>query len=334
MSGFAVYLHPEVFKLSADVDKRVFIGYSLNHYNAVREQLIAALPEYPSISPVKCSLEDFKVVHTEDFLKGIEQLAEGEKPDPMPQLSMECRGMEYVLPGYCYALGGMQETLRRMADDVLSRAYVFSAGGHHAYADRGHGYCLLNPMAAAVRYAQKIGFQKTLIVDWDHHHGDGTQSIFSNDPEVYCISIHSAIDLYMATQRVVKQGTTVSGKCVGHCNIPVIAREHEDKFLEAMHWEGEVYHVDDCLDAFTDALRNLPFSPDIIFIFSGYDGHRSDCGKDIQDWTYDTFEELTHNVLDVASEHRCPILSVHGGGYKISVTVSAAVRHVTVLAQV
>ena len=106
----------------------------------------------------------------------------------------------------------MYEAVRRMKASTLERAYCFSIGGHHAHPDWGHGYCILNPLAVTARYAQEQGFEKVLIIDWDHHHGDGTQAIFANDKTVYCISIHSAIDLYMSFQKVLRQGTTTAAQ--------------------------------------------------------------------------------------------------------------------------
>ncbi len=116
----------------------------------------------------------------------------------------------------------MLAAIDHMKEGSLERAYCFSMVGHHAHSNWGHGYCLLNPLAAATRYAQSVGFAKILLIDWDIHHGDGTQFIFSYDSTVYCISIHNALDLYMAKASNLKAGTTTTATSVGHCNIPVI----------------------------------------------------------------------------------------------------------------
>jgi acetoin utilization deacetylase AcuC-like enzyme len=170
-----------------------------------------------------------------------------------------------------------------------------------------------------------------LIVDWDIHHGDGTQSIFANDPNVYCISIHSGLDLYMATQRVMEQGTTTAGKEVGHCNIPLLNAFFEDKFFEEMSLPGEFYRAAESLSAFQSALEQVPWTPDLICIFSGYDSHKDDCGKGITNWTNQEYGTLTTRVIELSRRANAPILSVHGGGYKLPVTIPAAVSHVKVL---
>jgi acetoin utilization deacetylase AcuC-like enzyme len=66
--------------------------------------------------------------------------------------------------------------------------------------------------------------------------------------------------------------------------------------------------------------------------FSGYDSHRDDCGKGITDWTDREFQHLTRLVLDLAQKASCPVLSCHGGGYQLPITVSAAIGHIKVLA--
>ena len=259
-------------------------------------------------------------------------MASGELVAELPRLSAECTGLEFCLPGYLYSLGGMLEAIDQMKSGMLERAYCFSLGGHHAYADWGHGYCLLNPSAAAVRYAQDKGFDQVLIIDWDIHHGDGTQSIFANDPSVYCISIHSALDMYMAVMRVMKNGTTTAGEQVGHCNIPLLNEIYEDRFIEKMNLTGKFYRARESLPALQSALTHIPWTPDMILIFSGYDSHEDDCGKGITDWTDQEYVSLTQYVLDLAKQASCPVLSVPGGGYKLPTTISAAICHVEALA--
>jgi acetoin utilization deacetylase AcuC-like enzyme len=259
-------------------------------------------------------------------------MASNESVEKLPRLSIECTGFEYCLPGYLYGLGGMIEAIDQMRAGTLERAYCFCLGGHHAYADWGHGYCLLNPQAAAVRYAQANGFDRVVIVDWDVHHGDGTQSIFANDASVYCIRIHSAADLYMASMRVMRYGTTTWAEQVGHCNIPLLSEVYPDDFRKQMGLSGKFYRAADSLAAFQSALEHVPWTPDLICIFSGYDSHKDDCGEGITNWTNSDYQLLTRLVVNLAQRSGSPILSVHGGGYKLNVTIAAAVTHVEVLA--
>ncbi len=331
MPKFATYLHPHVFSTSKPVDQIKFIGQSLPHFDAIRTRLVDALADYPSIPPTQADFSEFYSVHNQLYLDKLQQMARDEEVTEFPKLSIECTGLEYGIPGYQYALGGMFEAVNQMKVGSLERAYCFSMGGHHAHPDWSHGYCMLNPLAVTARYAQERGFEKVLIIDWDHHHGDGTQSIFANDRAVYCISIHSAIDLYMSSQRVLRQGTTTAAEKVGQCNIPILNKTFDDEFWTQLGMEGKYYRAEQSLPEFQSKLENLPWVPDIVLIFSGYDAHQEDCGRDIQEWENEDFEMLTIYVLEMARKAGCPILSVHGGGYNIPVTVSAALAHVNTL---
>ncbi len=333
MFDFFTYLHPHVFFTTKPVEEIKFIGQSLPHYNTVRAYLADELIDYPTIPPSRVALDEYARVHDRVYLDTLQRMARGEEIEAAPKLSLECTGLQYNLPGYEYALGGMFEAINRMRQGVLERAYCFSMGGHHAYQDWGHGYCLLNPLAAAARYAQEQGFEKVLIIDWDHHHGDGTQSIFAHDQTVYCLSIHSALDLYMSTQKVMRQGTVTAAEQVGHGNIPILSHEFDDDVWEKLGIEGVFYRGEESLSTFQTALDKLPWTPDIILVFSGYDAHVEDCGRRIQAWVNDDFEQLTIYVLELAKQAGCPILSVHGGGYNVPVTVSAALTHVKRLAR-
>lgn len=332
MPRFATYLHPQTCLTSKPGDQIRFVGHSYPHFSQVRQELERALAGYPSLPVRQAEYAQYTGVHTQAYLDSLSRMAAGEPVDDPPRLSIECTGFEFCLPGYLYGLGGMLEAIDQMTAGRLERAYCFSLGGHHAYADRGHGYCLLNPQAAAARYAQAQGFEKVLVVDWDIHHGDGTQSIFANDASVHCISIHSGADLYMAMACGLRYGTTTYGEEVGHCNIPLLDRVYGDDATKEMNLPGQFYRAPESLQAFRTALECVPWTPDLIFVFSGYDSHTDDCGEGITDWTNEDFRRLTRHVLDLAHRAACPVLSVHGGGYELPVTIPAAASHVEVLA--
>jgi acetoin utilization deacetylase AcuC-like enzyme len=333
MLKFAVYLHPHTCYASKPSDQIRFVGYAVPHFSRVRQELATALGDYPTLPVRQAEYSEYLRVHREEYLSELRLMASEEPVDELPRLSIECTGFEYCLPGYLYGLGGMLEAIDQMKVGMLDRAYCFSLGGHHAYADWGHGYCVLNPVATAARYAQEEGFERVLIVDWDLHHGDGTQSIFAHDPSVYCISIHSVADLYMASMRVLKYGTTTGGEEVGHCNVPLLNEFYADDFSEQMEsLSGKFYRASESLVAFRSALEQIPWMPDLMFIFSGYDSHRDEGGQGITDWGNQEYKLLTQSVLDLAREASCPVISVHGGGYKLPVTITAALSHIEVLA--
>ena len=328
MERILTYLHPETFTTSKSRDEIEFIGQSLPYYDRVREMTANALAAYPSLPLVKADLSDFERVHTREYLAKLLAMARGETVLDPPKRSAECTGLEYALPGYCYSLGGMMDAVRRMREGQLDRVYCFGLPGHHSYPDWGHGYCLLNPQATAARYAQEIGFSRPLIIDWDFHHGDGTQAIFDGDSSVHCISIHSAIDLYMSMVRVHEEGTTTAAAAAGHQNIPILSTLYSREFWTECGLPGEYYRRDDAIKRFQRSLADVPWQPDIVFIFSGYDAHAEDCGADTHGWTEDDFRTLTRLVCRFADELHAPIVSVHGGGYVPDVAVRSAVAHV------
>jgi Deacetylases, including yeast histone deacetylase and acetoin utilization protein len=329
---FATYLHPETTLTSRPVNEIEFRGHSHPYFSQVRTELEKHLSKYPKLTLRQAEYSDYLKVHSETYIQKLIAMASGEKVEQPPRLSIECKGLEFCLPGYLFRLGGMLEAIDEMKSGNLDRAYCCSGGGHHAYKDWGHGYCILNSLAAAARYAQEHGFAKVLIVDWDIHHGDGTQSIFAHDPSVHCISIHSAADLYMALAAGLRYGTTETGESLGHQNIPVVSKAYDDNFIIQANWGGKFYRAEESLKIFRESLDKVPWKPDLILILSGYDAHIDDQGRNIMNWTNEDFVSLTKFVLDFAHKVSCPVLSTHGGGYNLPVTISAACSHVETLA--
>jgi acetoin utilization deacetylase AcuC-like enzyme len=331
--SFATYLHPQIALTSRPPDQVNWFGHSYPHYAAVGVGLAEALSHYAALPVRRVELSEYASVHSPDYLDQLKQMAAGTLVGARPEWSGECSGFEHCLPGYEYSLGGMFEAVDQMSRGILDRAYCMSLGGHHAHVDWGHGYCILNPQAVATRYAQKRGFKRILFVDWDIHHGDGTQAIFANDPTVYCISIHSFIDLYMMKASNMLEGSTAAAEAVGHKNIPVLHTVFSDDFVTELKLPGKFYRASASLPVFQQALQELPWMPDLICICSGYDSHAEDCGADVTGWQDQDFRHLTNMVVAVANRAGCPILSVHAGGYNLPVTIRAAVVHAQSLAR-
>lgn len=281
----------------------------------------------------EADFQEYAAVHQADYLAKLQQMATGTLPEILPKLSIECTGLEFCLPGYSFSLGGLFEAVDQIKAGRFQRAYCFSLGSHHAHADWGHGYCILNPLAACARYAQSKGFGHILIVDWDIHHGDGTQSIFRKDKSIYQISVHSLADLYMSLAGGMRNATTSAAEAAGHCNIPILHNDYDDNFLQEMGLPGKFYRGRDSLSALYTALHELPWEPDMVLIHSGYDGHQDDCGRHITDWGTEDFGTMTHSVVEIANSSHCPVVSLHGGGYNRQTTIEAAKCHVAYLAE-
>lgn len=331
--AFATYVHHEIGLTTRPAQEIQWFGHSYPYFMSVYKALADCLNGFPVLPLRREPIGTFSMVHSEQYVEALKQMAKGCKPEVTPKLSLECSGFEFCLPGYEYTLGGLVEAIDRMSAGTLDRAYCVGLPGHHAHREWGHGYCMLNAQAAAARYAQSRGFKRVLIIDWDIHHGDGTQDIFAHDPSVFCISLHSGLDLYMMKASKLEAGTVPGGNAVGHCNIPLVHSLFSDTWLaQKFPTFGPAYRAVQSLPACEEALDKLPWSPDLLCLCSGYDSHKEDCGDQITDWVDADFETLTRLALGVAKRANCPVLSVHCGGYKLAVAVRAAQAHVRVLA--
>ena len=187
--------------------------------------------------------------------------------------------------------------------------------GHHARPAQGMGFCLFNNIAIAARHAQqKHGAQKVAIVDWDVHHGNGTQDIFYEDGSVLFCSTHQS-PLYPFTGHANETGRGKGQGCT--LNLPFPART-------GMSMIGA---------AFTDRL--LPaidaFKPDLILISAGFDSRIDDPLGQFR-LTDDDFVALTKLLLESAQNH-CEgrLVSILEGGYNIQGLASAVTHHVQTL---
>jgi acetoin utilization deacetylase AcuC-like enzyme len=185
--------------------------------------------------------------------------------------------------------------------------------GHHAEANRAMGFCLLNNVAIAARYAQKKhGLSRVLIVDWDVHHGNGTQHSFKDDPSVLFFSTHQ-FPHYPGTGRESERGR---GAGEGYTiNVPMEAGEGDDEYRAVFH------------KVLVPAAER--FKPELVIISAGFDAHKDDPLASMG-LTESGYAELTDIVAGIAKTYaQGRILSSLEGGYNLtalSVSVDAHVR--------
>jgi len=183
--------------------------------------------------------------------------------------------------------------------------------GHHALTDAAMGFCLFNNIAVAANVATKLlGLERVLVVDWDVHHGNGTQATFWTDPQVGFLSIHRW-PFYPGTGDKDETGT---GDALGTIrNLPIEFGAPRHEFVRAFCDE---------LDDFASRIR-----PQLVLVSAGFDAHRADpvgsLGLEIED-----FEPLSDAVLDIADSYADGrIVSVLEGGYNTGILAGCVEAH-------
>jgi acetoin utilization deacetylase AcuC-like enzyme len=214
------------------------------------------------------------------------------------------------------AVGGVLNAVDAVFTGKAGNAFcAVRPPGHHARPAQGMGFCLFNNIAIAARHAQqKHGAQKVAIVDWDVHHGNGTQDIFYEDGSVLFCSTHQS-PLYPFTGHANETGSGKGQGCT--LNLPFPART-------GMSTLGA---------AFTDIL--LPaidkFKPDLILISAGFDSRIDDPLGQFR-LTDEDFVALTKLLLESAKTHcQSRLVSILEGGYNIQGLASAVTHHVQTL---
>ena len=197
---------------------------------------------------------------------------------------------------------------------------AFSAArppGHHAEPDRPMGFCLFANVAIAAKYLQQqYGLQKIAIVDFDVHHGNGTQACLENDPSTLFISLHQhPRTCYPGSGFEWESGTGPGrGYTINVCFPP---GSTDADYLKVME---------------TRVLPELDaFRPEVLLLSAGFDAHRDDPLANI-DLTEEGFEMMTRQLVAVAEKH-CGgrVISALEGGYNLRALGRSVVRHLVAL---
>ena len=207
------------------------------------------------------------------------------------------------------ASGGLCFAVDQILSDKAPRAFcAVRPPGHHSEPEHAMGFCLLNHVAIAALHALEHPLIKRVaIIDFDVHHGNGTQAVFENNPDVFFVSSHQ-LPLYPGTGHIEETG------CGNILNLPLAAGDGSKAFRKAWSKLG------------LPAIQR--FDPDLILVSAGFDAHERDplAQIELQDKDY---RWITEEICDLATDCcQGRVASILEGGYDLEALASAGRAHV------
>jgi acetoin utilization deacetylase AcuC-like enzyme len=251
--------------------------------------------------------EELQLIHTPkhvDFILGLNITG-------IVQLDMDTSVSEHSKEAALKAVGGTVEAIKRVIEGKITKAFcAVRPPGHHAEADRIMGFCIFNNIAIGAAKALEMGLQRVAIVDWDLHHGNGTQNSFYDSDRVLYISLHQS-PFYPGSGAEEEKGI---GRGLGYTiNIPMVAGSSDVDFRAAFN------------EIVIPALIN--YGPELILISAGFDAHQDDPLGSLY-LTTEYFGEMTRAVRNIADKFsRGRIISVLEGGYNFAVLKECVTVH-------
>ncbi|RMA96991.1 histone deacetylase family protein [Hydrogenothermus marinus] len=252
------------------------------------------------LQPRRATATDIAMVHDTYYPQEIMDLcsAGGTQLDPDTYCSIKS------YEAATYAVGAGLEAVDKIKEGVIERAFCnVRPPGHHAEYSKAMGFCIFNNIAITARYAQKQGYEKVFIVDFDVHHGNGTQKAFYEDDTVFYFSTHE-YPFYPGTGSKEEKG---AGKGYGYTyNVPLPAGTGDEEYEEI----------------YSEILPELvnKFNPDIILVSAGYDLHKDDPLAYMEVST-EGIGKIVENILKTKD---VPYIFMLEGGYNLSALAESA----------
>lgn len=295
MTNYRLYYSPYYY---ADIGEgHVF---PIRKFELVRDLLLneGTLRKDEIVEPEPASVEDLLLVHTEDY---ITRLVDG----TLTAKEIRKLGLPWsqslVRRSFHAISGTINAAFHALESGIASN---LAGGTHHAYPDRGEGFCVLNDVAVAIRVLQREKLaERFLIIDCDVHQGNGTAFIFRDSPEVFTFSMHGA-----KNYPLFKENSTL--------DIELADGTADTEFLETL----------------SEALpRIFMHNPDIIFYLGGADPFEKDKLGRLK-LTQAGLMRRDEIVLKFAKEHHTPIVTTMSGGYALDIKDTVEIHANTIRA--
>jgi acetoin utilization deacetylase AcuC-like enzyme len=258
-----------------------------------------------------CEESDILLVHSPNYLERVKSSIPTDLEfvllDPDTYLS------PYSLAAAYRAVGASVNAIDKVISGEATNAFcAIRPPGHHARFENAMGFCIFGNAAIAARHAiERHGMSRVAVIDFDVHHGNGTQDLLWSEPHSLFISSHQS-PLYPGTG-----GREETGEHQNVLNIPLPVGCDGDQFRDLMKKE---------------LLPRLDtYAPELIIISAGFDAHRADPLAEIE-LEVDDFIWITHALCDIADEHsKGRIVSILEGGYDLDALGESVAAHVDVL---
>lgn len=273
------------------------------------------LPHLTRITAKRTDIKWVETVHTPAYIRRFEEVClSGHRSLDHEDNQMCVDTFETAL----LAVGGVLETIRMIMTGEIDNAFcAVRPPGHHAEKDQAMGFCYFNNVAIAARYLQmEFGIERVGIVDFDVHHGNGTQHIFEDDESVFYYSIHQHPSFaYPGTGREFEEG---QGKGQGFTkNSPVLPGQSDNEY--------HAFFKKDLIPSFDK------FKPQVLLVSAGFDAHEDDEMSDVN-LTTEGYTWIIQTLIQLAEKHCAGRLaSVLEGGYCLPRLPELAANHVRVL---
>jgi len=255
--------------------------------------------------------ETLTAIHPARYVRGIEELCLGGGGTIDSDTFVVEASYEAALRA---AGGAVQLVDLLLSGEAATGLSALRPPGHHAEPARAMGFCLFDNVAVAARHALDAhGLERVLVLDWDVHHGNGTNAAFHASPEVLFVSLHEW-SLYPGTGPASDAG---SGEGMGYTvNLPVAAGAGDALYLSMLE------HV--------VAPLARAYEPQLVLISAGFDAHRDDPLADLE-LTEDGFAALAGSVRRLAAELEAPVGAVLEGGYDLRALAASTAATMRVL---